>query len=71
MSVTERHEQTNKALETLANCGRNPNVDGGVNIALLLSRQGGPRRWRCHFRRKIRRLVTQYGTSSKERNSYG
>ena len=41
MSVTERHEQTNKALETLANCGRNPNVDGGVNIAFLLSRQGG------------------------------
>jgi hypothetical protein len=44
MPVTERHEheQTQKALETLVKWGRNPNVDGGENIAFSLSRQGAP-----------------------------
>jgi hypothetical protein len=33
---------TEKALETLTKWGKNPNIDGGENIAFSLSRQGAP-----------------------------
>jgi hypothetical protein len=44
MPQTEAHEHalTQKALETLTKWGRNPNTDGGENIAFALSRQGAP-----------------------------
>lgn len=71
MPVTGPQEQTPKALETLAKCGRNSNVDGGENIAFSLSRQGGRVAGGVTSEEMLRRLVTQYGTSSKERNSHG
>ncbi|MBV8816640.1 MAG: hypothetical protein JO271_19300 [Verrucomicrobia bacterium] len=42
--TTEKHEHalTEKALETLAKWGKDPNIDGGENIAFSLSRQGAP-----------------------------
>ena len=44
MPVTEKHEHalTEKALETLTKWGKNPNTDGGENIAFSLTRQGAP-----------------------------
>jgi hypothetical protein len=44
MPITESHEhaQTQKALDTLTEWGRNPNSYGGENIAFCLSRQGAP-----------------------------
>lgn len=42
MPQTHEHELTQKALETLTKWGRNPNTDGGENIAFALSRQGAP-----------------------------
>jgi hypothetical protein len=44
MPVTEKHEHalTQKALDTLTKWGKNPNIDGGENIAFSLSRQGAP-----------------------------
>lgn len=44
MPVTEKHEHalTQKALDTLTKWGKNPNTDGGENIAFSLSRQGAP-----------------------------
>ncbi len=44
MAQTETHEHalTQKALDTLATWGRNPNTDGGENIVFSLSRQGAP-----------------------------
>jgi hypothetical protein len=44
MAVTEKHEHvlTEKALDTLTTWGKNPNIDGGENIAFSLSRQGAP-----------------------------
>jgi hypothetical protein len=66
-----RHEQTPKALDTLAKCGGNPTVDGGENIAFSLSRQGGRVAGGVTSEEIVRRLVTQYGASIKERNSHG
>jgi|SRR5271165_572990 len=42
--MTEKHEHalTQKALDTLTTWGKNPNIDGGENIAFSLSRQGAP-----------------------------
>jgi hypothetical protein len=71
MPVNGRHGQTPKVLETLAKCGGNPNVDGGENIAFSLSRQVGRDADGVTSEEIVRRLVTQYGTSSKERNSHG
>jgi hypothetical protein len=44
MAKTERREHalTKKALDTLTSWGKNPNIDGGENIAFSLSRQGAP-----------------------------
>jgi hypothetical protein len=44
MAETERHEHalTQKALDTLTTWGKNPNTDGGENIAFSFSRQGAP-----------------------------
>jgi hypothetical protein len=44
MAATESHEHalTQKALDTLTTWGKNPNIDGGENIAFSLSRQGAP-----------------------------
>lgn len=44
MAMTETHEHalTQKALDTLTTWGKNPNIDGGENIAFSLSRQGAP-----------------------------
>jgi len=44
MAVTEHqeHARTEQALETLTGWGRDPNSDGGENIAFSLSRQGAP-----------------------------
>lgn len=44
MAVTEKHEHalTQKALDTLAQWGNNPNIDGGENIAFSLVREGAP-----------------------------
>src|SRR5215469_6076374 len=44
MTVTEHHEhaRTQEALEALTWWGRNPNSDGGENIAFSVSRQGAP-----------------------------
>lgn len=44
MAVTEKKEHlaTQKALDRLTKWGRNPNTDGGENIAFSLSRQGAP-----------------------------
>ena len=44
MTVTEHqeHARTEEALEELASWGRNPNSDGGENIAFSVSRQGAP-----------------------------
>ena len=44
MAQTETHEHalTQKALDTLAAWGNNPNTDGGENIIFSLSRQGAP-----------------------------
>jgi hypothetical protein len=44
MAVTEKqeHARTQKALDTLTKWGKNPNIDGGENIAFSLSRQGAP-----------------------------
>jgi hypothetical protein len=44
MPVTEKHEHalTQKALDTLTTWGKNPNIDGGENIAFSVSRQGAP-----------------------------
>jgi len=45
MTVTEEHQEhvrTEEALETLTRWGRNPNSDGGENIAFSVSRQGAP-----------------------------
>ena len=44
MTVTEHQERarTEEALEELASWGRNPNSDGGENIAFSVSRQGAP-----------------------------
>ena len=44
MRVTEQqeHVRTEEALETLTRWGRNPNSDGGKNIAFSISRQGAP-----------------------------
>jgi len=42
--VTEKQENTDtqKALDTLTTWGKNPNIDGGENIAFALVRQGAP-----------------------------
>lgn len=44
MATTEKHEHalTQKALDTLTTWERNPNTDGGENIAFSVSRQGAP-----------------------------
>lgn len=44
MAQTEKHEHalTQKALDTLAKWGKDPNIDGGENIGFSLSRQGAP-----------------------------
>jgi hypothetical protein len=44
MAVTEKHEHalTQKALDTLTKWGKNPNIDGGENIAFSLTREGAP-----------------------------
>jgi hypothetical protein len=44
MAKTERHQHalTQKALDTLTAWGKDPNIDGGENIAFSLSRQGSP-----------------------------
>jgi hypothetical protein len=44
MTTTEHHEhaRTQEALEELTSWGRNPNSDGGENIAFSVSRQGAP-----------------------------
>jgi hypothetical protein len=44
MAQTETHEHalTQKALDTLAAWGNNPNTDGGENIIFSVSRQGAP-----------------------------
>jgi hypothetical protein len=45
MTVTEEHQEhvrTEEALETLTRWGRDPNSDGGENIAFSVSRQGAP-----------------------------
>ena len=44
MTTTEHHEdaRTEEALEELTSWGRNPNSDGGENIAFSVSRQGAP-----------------------------
>ena len=44
MAVTEKHEHalTQRALDTLAKWGKDPNVDGGENIAFSLAREGAP-----------------------------
>jgi hypothetical protein len=44
MTVTghEEHVLTEEALERLTRWGRNPNSDGGENIAFSVSRQGAP-----------------------------
>ena len=44
MTVTEHqeHARTEEALEELASWGRDPNSDGGENIAFSVSRQGAP-----------------------------
>ena len=44
MTVTEHqeHVRTEEALETLTRWGRDPNSDGGENIAFSVSRQGAP-----------------------------
>jgi len=44
MAETEKHERamTQKALDTLTKWGKDPNIDGGENIAFSLSRQGAP-----------------------------
>jgi hypothetical protein len=44
MADTESQERkrTQKALDTLTAWGKNPNIDGGENIAFSLSRQGAP-----------------------------
>ena len=39
---TQEHKRTQKALDTLTTWGKNPNIDGGENIAFSLSRQGAP-----------------------------
>ena len=39
---TQENVLTQKALETLTTWGKNPNIDGGENIAFSLSRQGAP-----------------------------
>jgi len=44
MAATEKRERaaTQKALDTLAAWGKNPNTDGGESIGFSLSRQGAP-----------------------------
>ena len=44
MAVTEKHEHalTQRALDTLAKWGKDPNIDGGENIAFSLVREGAP-----------------------------
>ena len=44
MAQTETHEHalTQKALDTLAAWGKDPNTDGGENIVFSVSRQGAP-----------------------------
>jgi len=44
MPVTEKreHDKTQKALDTLTTWGKDPNTDGGENIAFSVSRQGTP-----------------------------
>jgi hypothetical protein len=44
MAQTERREHalTQKALDTLAKWGKDPNASGGENIAFSVSRQGAP-----------------------------
>ena len=44
MAVSEKHEHalTQKALDTLTQWGKNPNIDGGENIAFSLVREGAP-----------------------------
>ena len=44
MTTIEHHEhaRTEEALEELTSWGRNPNSDGGENIAFSVSRQGAP-----------------------------
>jgi len=44
MAETEKHEHvmTQKALDTLTKWGKDPNTDGGENIAFSLSREGAP-----------------------------
>jgi hypothetical protein len=44
MAVTERHEHTltQRGLDTLAQWGKDPNIDGGENIAFSLAREGAP-----------------------------
>jgi hypothetical protein len=42
MSEHHEHHLTEKALDTLAKWGADPNIDGGENIAFSLSRQGAP-----------------------------
>lgn len=39
---TQEHKRTQRALDTLTTWGKNPNIDGGENIAFSLSRQGAP-----------------------------
>lgn len=64
MPITERHEQTSKALETLAKCGRPPKVDGGEH-RFCPSRQGGRVGGGVTSKVIVRRLATHYGTSSQ------
>jgi hypothetical protein len=44
MAETQKHEHamTQKALDTLTKWGKDPNTNGGENIAFSLSRQGAP-----------------------------
>jgi hypothetical protein len=44
MAVTEKREHalTQRALDTLARWGKDPNIDGGENIAFSLAREGAP-----------------------------
>jgi hypothetical protein len=70
MPVTGRHEQTPRRGRPLPSGAETPTLTAGVNIAFLLSRQGGRVAGGVTSEEMLRCLVTQYGTSSKERNSH-
>ena len=42
MTEHQEHNRTEEALKTLTGWGRDPNSDGGENIAFSVSRQGAP-----------------------------